>query len=374
MQEREVDVVIIGAGPAGASCALSLRHYADAEVLILDKDNLQQLRVGEHVSASIFDFLDYLKVDRNAFSEHCFSANYGSTSYWGSDSANAHNSMFTTAGDSYQLQREEFDLTLLAQFVKAGGHVLPRTRCIRFTQDENHHWQIEIDHINQGKMLIKAKFLVDASGRSAGLSQQLGIKRDKVDNLAGVGAFMTLPHELPHDQLIETCEFGWWYSARLSEKATVATFFSDADIISKHQLHKTDNWNQLLSQTKHMRQRLSGAVSDTTRLWLKPAHSQTNFAHTIDNFLAVGDAAAAFDPISSMGVGFALTSGCYGAKAIKKAMQTNNNSALVQFSNDIHSNFNEYKQTHNKIYLQEQRFPDAAFWQRRHLSSNTLRS
>ena len=366
MEQHEVDVLIVGAGPAGAACGLSLRNHANKEVLIIDNSDLQHTRVGEHVTASIFEFMDYLNVaDINQQSEF-ISENYGTTSYWGSQSANEHSSLFTAAGETYQLQRLEFDTTLLYNFVEAGGHVLLDCADIKFEQQADNHWVVQLNHSVRGAIQIKTQFLVDASGRNAPVSKSLGLKRFKKDDLIGVGCFLDVSGlSLTHDQLIETTEFGWWYSANLPNQTAVVTFFTDMDLVKKHQLNKHENWNAALAKTFHMSKRVAGSQSLSDKLWLRNASSQLSDNVTIDNFVAIGDAAASFDPISSMGIGFAMSSGCFAAKAIHAAIEQESNQPLAVYHNDIERNFEQYSQTHKQVYQQEMRWGDACFWQRR---------
>ena len=365
MEKEEVDVLIIGAGPAGAACALGLRHYTDMRVLLLDSGDLQQVRVGEHVSASVFDFLNYLKVDKDQLDADCFTESYGSTSYWGSGQANEHDSLFTTAGTSYQLQRNLFDIALLKEVVAAGGHVLPRSRYLQLAQDGRLNWTVNAEHETRGIFQIKTQYLVDATGRQAHVSRKLGIQRHKADRLLGVGAFLQLEGQtVRQDQLIEATECGWWYSATLPGNTVVVTLFSDADIISRHQLQKPENWNHYLQQTTHTRQRLQGAGATSTQLWVKNANSQISEGDQRARFIAIGDAAAAFDPISSMGLGFALSSACHGAKTIQAAA-SGNGEALSIYKKDIQNSFAQYQITKQQVYGQEQRWQEAVFWQRR---------
>ncbi|MFT6778446.1 MAG: flavin-dependent dehydrogenase [Paraglaciecola sp.] len=366
MEQQVVDVVIIGAGPAGAACALALRHYADAQVLVLDSSDLEQVRVGEHVSASIFDFLDYLKVDKEQMKAECFTPNYGSTSYWGSSHANPHDSLFTTAGNTYQLKRNVFDIALLKQLVAVGGHVLPRSRSLELSQDEQHHWHVGLEHPERGKMQIKARYLVDATGRKAYVSNKLGIKRQQTDRLVGVGTFLEFDgRTLPQEQLIEATDLGWWYTATLPGNMAVATFFSDADIISQNELTKPQYWNDYLQQSQHMSKRLQSGRTTSSKLWVKNAASQMNENHQQKHFIAIGDAAAAFDPISSMGLGFALSSACHGAKVLKIALAEGNNAVLETYNKDIQNHFTNYQISHKQVYAQERRWQNAQFWQRR---------
>jgi flavin-dependent dehydrogenase len=83
------------------------------------------------------------------------------------------------------------------------------------------------------------------------------------------------------------------------------------------------------------------------------------------SYLAVGDAVCSFDPISSMGIGFALASGSQAATAINASDHTSGDMSLQSYFKDTKRIFSDYLKTRNKIYRQETRWPDSDFWQRR---------
>jgi flavin-dependent dehydrogenase len=82
------------------------------------------------------------------------------------------------------------------------------------------------------------------------------------------------------------------------------------------------------------------------------------------NFIAIGDAAP-FDPISSMGIGFALTSACHGANSISHALRettrANVAKTLQTYTEDIQKNFTQYLVTKQQVYHQEQRWANSHF-------------
>ncbi|ATC94724.1 lysine-epsilon-oxidase maturase LodB [Pseudoalteromonas tunicata] len=366
MEQHEVDVLIVGAGPAGAACGISLRNHANKQVLIIDNSDLQQTRVGEHVTASIFEFMDYLNVaDINQSSEF-ITENYGNTSYWGSQSANEHSSLFTAAGNTYQLQRSEFDTSLLYNFVAVGGNVLLDCADINFEQQADNTWVVHLLHSVRGSIQIRANFLVDGSGRNAHISKSLGLSRHKKDDLMGVGCFLNVSGlALTQEQLIETTENGWWYCAALPNEKAVVTFFTDMDIIKELKLNKPDYWNFELAKTKHVKKRISGSQSVSDKLWLRNASSQLSEGTPLKNFVAIGDAAASFDPISSMGLGFAISSACFAAKAIHASIIEKTQKPLLVYQDDVVNNFKQYCQIHKQVYQQETRWNNSDFWQRR---------
>ncbi len=82
------------------------------------------------------------------------------------------------------------------------------------------------------------------------------------------------------------------------------------------------------------------------------------------NWLAVGDAAAAYDPLSSQGVYKALNSGRAAAIAIAGHLQGKGN-ALDAYSEGVEEGFINYLKSRRQYYQKEQRWPGSGFWKRR---------
>ncbi|QUX97265.1 FAD-dependent oxidoreductase [Marinomonas sp. CT5] len=363
------DAIIIGGGPAGAACALSLMLFHDKKVLLLERGDFTQQRIGEQVSHSIFDFLEYLDIPQEAFGEGCFTPNYGKESYWGSDVETHHFSLFTAQGKTYQLDRACFDETLLMTISERGGTIIPRCKQISIVQQEG-HWQVQCVHPEQGKLHYQSEYLIDASGRQTKIGQSLGIERVVTDQLVGIGSFVEHSGRIfEQQQKIESCEYGWWYMAGLSKDLAVVTCFTDIDIMKEKQLNRQEVWNQCLAKTTAIGRSLQGGVSTQPKLWVKQANSQYYASDFPERFVAVGDAVASFDPISSMGIGFAMLSGCHGAYALMHKQET----AVQSYLQDAMLTFNEYCETKWNFYKKEQRWTNHPFWRRRLVKPNQKR-
>ncbi|HAS47459.1 MAG TPA: dehydrogenase [Microscillaceae bacterium] len=364
---EKVDVLIIGGGPAGTSAALSLLNYTNLSVWIVEQSDLNRLRVGEHVSSSIFNLLDYLKIPKEDLEPESIMPTYGTTSYWGSPHPAHNHSIFTHEGATYQLDRAKFDLKLVEQVAQRGGEVFPRTKCLNFTQQENKEWHVTLQHAEKGVFEINAQYLVDATGRQIHVGRSLGLPLQKMDNLMGIGMFFQLTDQAQKSalQILEAAELGWWYAALLPDNKLVATFFTDADIIAAQKLTQPHKWQALLQNTQHIKHKLANAHLMAQKPWVRNAATHILDVAKQERFLAVGDAICAFDPISSMGIGFAITSAFQAARCIQAQLLNNVPQALSAYNQDILSIFDQYLKIRQQYYQQEKRWPDSVFWQRR---------
>jgi len=93
---------------------------------------------------------------------------------------------------------------------------------------------------------------------------------------------------------------------------------------------------------------------------------------TGNSWLLAGDAAIAFDPLSSLGIYRALKSGLLAARAIQDCL-LGDQAALKEYARGIQSSFDKYLSMRTIICGREQRWASSAFWQRRQDESDRAR-
>ena len=99
--------------------------------------------------------------------------------------------------------------------------------------------------------------------------------------------------------------------------------------------------------------------------WIRNAATHISDSTACDNFIAIGDAAASFDPVSSMGIGFAISSACHAARLIQTQLTENTPTKTDIYQQDILANFNNYMKIRSQFYQKETRWASADFWKRR---------
>ena len=83
---REVDVVILGAGPAGSAVALELKRAGVAKVVLVDRPARRPFRIGESAAPSLGPLLRRLGLD-DRLDCHGHRPCYGNRTFWGGSAA-----------------------------------------------------------------------------------------------------------------------------------------------------------------------------------------------------------------------------------------------------------------------------------------------
>ncbi len=356
------DAVILGGGPAGTSAALGLVRTGRT-VAVLERSHYEVARVGETLPPQTRTQLAELGVwERFLAAGHLPSP--GIVSVWGDDEPYENDFLFNPYGNGWHIDRRCFDEMLAEAAEDAGASVY---RCVQLhscVDDPSGVWQIEAD-VNGEPLRLRADFVVDATGRASWLAQRHAAKRIVVDRLIGLVAFMRADRlELSRDSrtLLEAGEEGWWYSAWLPQGRLVVAYMTDADLLPRGG-KLDDQFQERLTDTVHTRHRVESSVLEASpRLVGANSYRLDRFAG--QNWLAVGDAAMAFDPLSSQGIFKALESGLAAAQAIVDSRQ-GNRQALHNYGLHVEQSFKDYWQMRNHYYAQERRWPASPFWQRR---------
>jgi flavin-dependent dehydrogenase len=162
---------------------------------------------------------------------------------------------------------------------------------------------------------------------------------------------------------LEALADGWWYAAPLPAGRWVAGFFTDSDLFPHCSSERRRFWFERWRRTSL----ISGLFPEVDGT--KPIHVVSAASRTLDRvtgrgWLAVGDAARSYDPLSGQGITKALESALAAAEAIA-ASSAGDAMALDRFAHDADREWQRYRAEHAAHYARERRWPYSVFWRRR---------
>jgi flavin-dependent dehydrogenase len=364
---ERVDVVILGGGPAGTATALALVEHG-ADVVLVERSSYEDVRVGETFPPSIQPVLARLNLWKD-FLAAGYVPSRGIRCIWGSEQPYEQSFIFNPYGNGWHVDRRAFDASLARTAESRGVCLRYGDRLLACERDSDAGWILHFVS-NRTRFKIRARFIVDGTGRASALAGRLGSVRTLQDHLVGIVGFLKArtPDTEPQEYtLIEAAEDGWWYSAPLPNNRLVVAYMTDADLCARDAMRDQSHWNAKLFGARHTQERATAFVPDDD-VRVVPAYSSRVDPFYGRGWLAAGDAAITTDPLSGDGVFRAMLQGLRAADAILSE-QSGDASAFQRYGRRIDEEFDRYLQSRDAYYDKETRWVESAFWARRHARS-----
>ena len=371
------DVVVVGGGPAGAAAARVLAREG-RRVLVLEASEYGQFRPGESLPPRANGLFARLGI-ADKIVESGQRPAVAVWSAWGDDPLVETSYLRSPHGDGLHVDRGKLD-ALLAEAAEEAGAVVRRGRRAAGVARRGEEIVVSVsagaaareEEPGCAQEVIRARWVVDASGRRAIAARRLGATRVLHDRLIGV--ISTLRTGSPAGDeaevlVLEAREHGWFYSVPLpaagpaAAPALLAAFLCDRDTLVESGLDPRAFWEAALAGSAHTRRRAAG-YPHVEAVRVRSAASAYLTRVTGDGWVAAGDAAAGFDPLAAQGICRALEQGIAAGLAVHAAL-----------SGDL-SKMAEYEERHRRLvatylaergrsYALERRWPEARFWRRR---------
>lgn len=361
------DVTIVGAGVAGCATAIALKTlWPELRVAVLDAaENRRQ--IGESIppdTRPLLQRLGILAEFLDAGHEPCL----GSAAAWGSAELGYNDFLLNPHGPGWHLDRERFDRMLRRRARECGAVIAAgwRLRNCRYTADG---FTIALSRLAGPTHLVATRFVVDATG-GAFVGRRLGAQLRHHDRLVLATAFFHRPAGPPSRlTLLEAVETGWWYAADLPGNLVAVAYASDPTQFRQAGTAHWPSWAADLARTRHIARRLSVTQPLSRTLLSRAAPSCRLDRAAGPGWLAVGDAAASYDPLSAQGIHKALANGLDAAAEICVGLRSGHSHPdRASYAAAAWASFQEYRTNHRYLYELERRFERAPFWSRRHRS------
>lgn len=375
---KEVDIAIIGGGVAGCTAAIALAGWYN--VVLLDQTDNPPKRIGECLPPaarrilkrlSLLEGLDGTLLSGNQ-SQHL--KHIGTQSYWGNAQAHIVDLLRNPDGFGWHLDRQAFEIYLRESALKRGVNCFWPAK-LQNAHFENHQWSITAtakDQVSSEHLYhFKAKFVIDASGRQSHFARKIGIGRQQYDKL--ISCWLTLPNQETNKMsTISASETGWWYSSPLPHNKRVLALQTDPDLIDRNTLKDVDQFLRLAQTNQEMANLIQGNCNAIGLHQTVAANSTRLNQVAGQQWVALGDAAMSFDPLSSQGMFNAManavqltdlmiasdSAGVLNPESLKE-IQTN-------YTHQLDRIWEHYTKHKRMYYREEMRWKDAPFWKRRH--------
>lgn len=317
----EVDVIVIGGGPAGAAAA-GLLAQRGHRVLVLEREKFPRYHIGESLITGCLSVVEELGLT-DRLDAMGFVKKYGGSLLWGRQKQRW-TFQFIEGGayeHSYQVRRADFDALLLTRARELGAHVLEEA-----TVKEP---VMQADRVNGVSYSLrggdevfgaKARLVIDASGQARVLGRRLALVEwhEDLRNVA-VWSYFQGCDQLAGDEagniLVENVPGGWFWGIPLYDGTMSLGYVTPAAHAAQTGLGLPELFAAQIEESTELKQLMRHARR------VNGFRSARDWSYTCSRFqgpgwVLVGDAAAFVDPLFSTGVALAMLAASALAKTV----------------------------------------------------------
>lgn len=367
----DAEVFILGAGVAGSCAALNLAPLH--RTVVVDRAAHPRGRLVESLPPAAARVLTDMGL-LQAFLAEDHDRWQVRRSIWGVPEVAEDDLLRDPDGLGWQLDRPHFGEWLRSMAVARGATVVAPAKVETVEGGPGVGWRVHLT-TPAGPMDVLAAVLVDAAGRSAPLAARLGARRRRLDRLVcgwieGIDRRETTSAARRSETYLEAAPDGWWYSAAV-RRGRLLAFYTDGDLPSAS---LAADPGQLLGAARHHTTGLEDLLAEVG-FEQQSAHGFTAAHSAILNpcvgpgWLAAGDAAISFDPISSQGLLTALITGLAAAEAVHRELSGVVDSA-ADHARMVATLATRYRDNLRDCYAAVTTWPTSPFWARRHTVSS----
>ena len=326
--ETMVDVLVIGAGPAGAmAAALSCRH--GLSVRVLEKTQFPRFSIGESMLPQSLVLLEQAGM-LEAVEQAGFQYKDGAQIVRGAHKVDFEFSMKTCAGHphAYQVTRADFDHILIKEAQRQGAEVRYRQEITAV--DVSGDVAVVVSRDAQGQESSHlARFVFDASGFGRILPRLLDLDRP-ADFPVRASLFMHVEDHIVDADFDrnkirvavhpEHEDIWYWLIPFSGGRASIGVVAEDK-VLQAYAGDVTERFHALIAEEPGMRRMLRNAKP----LWPE-AREIRGYATSVSslhgrNFALLGNAGKFLDPVFSSGVTIALKSAALAVPLAQRQLQ-----------------------------------------------------
>lgn len=370
----EVDVAVVGGGPAGSTLGSLLKKYRpDLNVAIFEAERFPRDHVGESLIPAVTIILDEMGVwDKIEAAD--FPIKLGGTYRWGANDDIWHldflsDNDFTETErpgkfksqrtkTAFQVDRSLYDDILLNHARELGCDVYMETRISQVNIADGVITSLFAKGSSGKTCEVKAKYYVDGSGEAGCLRRALDVGVEYPTNLRNIAFWDYWTHAEWAERFsgvatrIQVLSLGWgwiWFIPITQTRTSVGLVLP-----AEHYKKSCKRPQELYLEALGLEPRVAALLSKASREERFSATKDWNFLSSElagQNWFLIGDSCGFADPILSAGVTLAQTSARKVAYSILELERGRLNSEWIQ---------QQFVESHRRQILHHMRF--AEFW------------
>lgn len=332
---EKVPVVVIGGGPAGATCSTLIAQQGH-KVTLFEREHFPRFHIGESLIPETYWVLERLNMLPKMKRSHFVVKE--SVQFVTSTGKVSEPFYFTDhkpheCSSTWQVRRSEFDKMMLDNAREHGVEVHEGARVLEVLIDGRRAYGLRVMDEAGVTREIHADVVVDASGQSSMLASRLKLK--EIDPLLKKGAIWTYFENAYRDEgrnagatmVLQTeNRKGWFWYIPLHDNITSVGIVTPFDDLFQGRRDYETVYNEQLDACPAVKERVS-IGRRVTEFFATKDYSYRSREAAGDGWVLIGDAFGFLDPLYSSGVLLALRSGQLAADAIIGALAANDFSA-----------------------------------------------
>lgn len=359
----QTELLIVGAGPAGATTSLFLAKMGIPHTIVDAAAFPRDKICGDGLDLKVFRVLQHLDPDITAsevFDNQAFLQSWGARIITPNGRVTDFIQPEPAPGKPLQsvlwtAKRLHFDQFLVKKIDTRFARFLPETKVEKIVRD-GQTWKVQARKSNGEELEISTPLLIGADGDHSVVLRSIGERSIERRHYAGTlrqywrGVSGMHPKNLIEVYLPKGLPLSYFYIFPLPNGEANVGYGMVSELIAKYKYNLKDLFKKIIAEDRYMAPRFQGAEPLEEPIgWGIPLASRRrrNFG---DGYLLVGDAASLVCPTSGEGIGTGMISGYIAAHFAQKAL------TAKQFDAGVFKNYDRevYRRLEGEINVYQQ--------------------